>query len=240
MGAPTRAQSSEIASRSRVADDGAVPDGVIPVCNLLVLGPPGAGKGTLAELLCAHLRIPHISTGDMFRAAIGAGTALGKRVEAIIRRGALVSDELTVGLIRDRLAADDLQRGYLLDGFPRTVAQALALEKLSTVRAAIDLEVADEVVVRRLSGRRVCMRDGEIFHIENHPPRQAGICDRCGQPLIQRDDDRPAAIRHRLQVYQQQTAPLVGFYRNRRLLLKIDGSLTPELVRDHILTHLLQ
>jgi adenylate kinase len=234
MGAPPRVQSGNGSSpdlpRQRPV--------TAPPCNLLVLGPPGAGKGTLAELLRARLGILHVSTGDMFRAAISAGTELGKRVAATINRGSLVSDELTVGLIRERLAADDMQRGYLLDGFPRTVAQAVALERLSTVHAAISLEVADDLAVRRISGRRVCTRDGEIFHLESHPPRVAGLCDRCGCPLIQRDDDRPAAVRHRLQVYAEQTAPLVELYRDRGLLFRVDGSMAPQQVRDHILTHL--
>ena len=214
------------------------PAAAATACNLLVLGPPGAGKGTLAELLCARLAIPHVSTGDMFRAAISAGTELGSKVAATINRGSLVADDLTVGLIRERLAADDVRAGYLLDGFPRTVAQADALARISSVRAAINLEVAAELAVRRISGRRVCLRDGEIFHLENHPPRLAGHCDRCGSHLIQRPDDRPAAVRHRLQVYVEQTAPLVSFYRARGLLLRVDGSGEPEQVRDHILSRL--
>lgn len=214
------------------------PAAAAAACNLLVLGPPGAGKGTLAELLCARLAIPHVSTGDMFRAAIGAGTELGRKVAATINRGSLVADDLTVGLIRERLAADDVRAGYLLDGFPRTVTQADALARISSVRAAINLEVAAELAVRRISGRRVCLRDGEIFHLENHPPRLAGHCDRCGSHLIQRPDDRPAAVRHRLQVYVEQTAPLVSFYRARGLLLRVDGSGEPEQVRDHILSRL--
>ena len=209
-----------------------------PTYHLLVLGPPGAGKGTLAELLCDRLEIAHVSTGDMFRAAMSAGTDLGKRVAATINRGALVSDELTVGLVRERLAADDMQAGYLLDGFPRTVAQAVALERISTVHAAINLEIADDLAVRRISGRRVCLRDGEIFHLEHHPPRVTGKCDRCGYALIQRDDDLPGAVRHRLHVYAQQTAPLVEFYRDRGLLFRVDGSMAPAQVRDHVLTHL--
>lgn len=214
------------------------PEVAAPACNLLVLGPPGAGKGTVAELLCADLAIPHVSTGDMFRAAISAGTELGRQVAETIDRGSLVADELTVDLIRERLAAADVRAGYLLDGFPRTVSQAVALERISSVRAAITLEVTAELAVRRISGRRVCLRDGEIFHLENHPPSAAGRCDRCGSRLIQRGDDRPAAVRRRLQVYVEQTAPLVAFYRARGLLLPVDGSMVPEQVRDHILAHL--
>jgi adenylate kinase len=205
--------------------------------NLVLLGPPGAGKGTLAELLGARLGIPHISSGDMFRAAIAAGTALGRQVAATIKRGELVSDQLTVALIAERLAADDARRGYLLDGFPRTIAQAEALQEISNVSAAIDLDVSDDLAVLRISGRRVCNADGEIYHLGNRPPREAGVCDRCGRALIQRDDDRPAAVRHRLQVYHRQTAPLVAFYAERGLLLAVDGSPPAMQIRDHILTH---
>jgi adenylate kinase len=234
MAAPPRVQTDQ----ARPADLAPQIPVTAPTYHLLVLGPPGAGKGTLAELLCARLGIAHVSTGDMFRAAMSAGTDLGKRVAATINRGALVSDELTVGLVRERLAADDMRAGYLLDGFPRTVAQAVALERISTVHAAINLEIADDLAVRRISGRRVCIRDGEIFHLEHHPPRVAGQCDRCGCPLIQRDDDRPTAVRHRLHVYAQQTAPLVEFYRDRGLLFRVDGSMAPAQVRDQVLTHL--
>lgn len=205
-------------------------------CNLLFLGPPGAGKGTVTDLLSTHLDIPHISTGDMFRAAIRAGNDLGKRVAKIIRQGALVPDELTVRLIQQRLAAADVERGYLLDGFPRTLEQAAALGRLSRVTAAINLVVSETEIVRRLTGRRVCAWDGETFHLENRPPRAADVCDRCGRPLIQRDDDQPAAIRRRLRVYQLQTAPLTAFYRARALLHDLDGSPAPEHVRDAILT----
>ena len=207
-------------------------------CNLVLLGPPGAGKGTVAELLGARLGVPHISSGDMFRAAIGARTALGRQVAATIRRGELVSDQVTVALIRERLAADDSRGGYLLDGFPRTIAQAEALQTLSTLSAVINLAVSDDLAVLRISGRRVCTNDQEIYHVANRPPRVAGVCDRCGRPLIQRDDDRPAAVRHRLQVYQRQTAPLVEFYADRGLLLGVDGSPPAVQVRDQVLSRL--
>ena len=205
--------------------------------NLVLLGPPGAGKGTVAELLSTRLGVPHISSGDMFRAAIGAGTKLGREVAATIKRGELVSDQVTVALIRERLAAEDATRGYLLDGFPRTIAQAQALQALSDVSAVINLDVPDDLAVLRISGRRVCNADGEIYHLANRPPRTAGVCDRCGRALIQRDDDRPTAVRHRLQVYQRQTAPLVEFYAKRRLLVGIDGTPPALQVRDQILSH---
>ena len=192
-------------------------DAAVGMSNLVLLGPPGAGKGTVAELLSTRLGIPHISSGEMFRAAIGAGTRLGKQVAATIRRGALVSDQVTVELISERLAAADARRGYLLDGFPRTIPQAEALQALGDVNAAINLAVSDDLAVLRISGRRVCTG---------------------GRPLVQRDDDRPAAVRHRLQVYQRQTAPLVEFYAKRGLLLGVDGSLPAVQIRDHILAHL--
>lgn len=206
--------------------------------NLILLGPPGAGKGTIAELLSARMGIPHISSGDMFRAAISAGTELGRQVAATIKRGALVSDQVTVSLICERLAADDTRHGYLLDGFPRTTAQAEALQAFGEVSSVINLSVSDDLAVLRISGRRVCNGDGEIYHLANRPPRVAGVCDRCGRTLIQRDDDRPAAVRHRLQVYHRQTAPLVDFYTRRRLLFGVDGSLPAGQIRDHILAHL--
>ena len=206
--------------------------------NLVLLGPPGAGKGTVAELLSTRLGIPHISSGDMFRAAIGAGTRLGREVAATIKRGELVADQVTVALIRERLAAKDAGRGYLLDGFPRTIAQAGALQAFSDVSAVINLDVSDDLAVLRISGRRVCTADGEIYHLANRPPRVAGTCDRCGRALIQRDDDRPSAVRHRLKVYQRQTAPLVDFYANRRLLVGIDGTPPALQVRDQILSRL--
>ena len=204
-------------------------------CNLLFLGPPGAGKGTVAELLCDRLQIVHLSTGDMFRAAIRAGTELGKRVQSIMSEGSLVPDDVTVGLVRERLAEDDVRNGYILDGFPRTIPQAEALERFGDVTVAINMIVDEELVVRRLSGRRVCSNCGEIYHVENHPPKVDGVCDVCGGTPVQRDDDQPASIRHRLEVYEQETAPLIGFYRQRGLLGDVDGSEDAEAVCDHIL-----
>ena len=235
MNSATGTQQAEGGVAAPVA--GRPEDAAVGMSNLVLLGPPGAGKGTVAELLSTRLGIPHISSGDMFRAAIGAGSRLGKQVAATIRRGALVSDQLTVELIRERLAVADARRGYLLDGFPRTIPQAEALQALGDVNAAISLAVSDDLAVLRISGRRVCTSDGEIYHLANRPPRVAGVCDRCGGPLLQRDDDRPAAVRHRLQVYHRQTAPLVEFYAERGLLLGVAGSLPATQIRDHILAH---
>ena len=235
MNPATSTQSAEIAHRKPVSREHGAACAAPAPCNLVLLGPPGAGKGTLAELLGSRIGIPHISSGDMFRAAIEAGTELGKQVAATINRGALVADHVTVALIRERLAADDVRRGYLLDGFPRTIAQAEALQELEELRAVVNLDVPDDLAVLRISGRRVCVNDGEIFHLDHHPPRVPGVCDRCGSALIQRDDDRTGAIRHRLEVYQRQTSPLVEFYRDRGLLLSVDGSQLPEQVRDQIL-----
>ena len=236
MNSATGTQSPEAVVEMTAADS-AEEDHHVP-SNLVLLGPPGAGKGTVAELLSTRLGIPHISSGDMFRAAIGAGTKLGREVAATIKRGELVSDQVTVALIRERLAAADAGSGYLLDGFPRTIAQAEALHALSDVSAVVNLDVPDDLAVLRISGRRVCNADGEIYHLANRPPRVAGVCDRCGRALTQRDDDRPTAVRHRLQVYQRQTAPLVEFYADRRLLVGIDGTVPAVRVRDQILSRL--
>ena len=224
--------------RAPKAPEAVVEDAHHGPSNLVLLGPPGAGKGTVAELLVTRLDVPHISSGDMFRAAIRAGTGLGREVAATIKRGELVSDQVTVAVIRERLAAEDAAGGYLLDGFPRTIAQAEALQALSKVSAVINLDVSDDLAVLRISGRRVCTADREIYHLANRPPHVAGVCDRCGGPLIQRDDDRPAAVRHRLQVYHRLTTPLVEFYARRGLLLGVDGSLPAIQVRDQILAHL--
>ncbi len=235
MNPASSAQTGEIATSTWPRHDQQAVCTAAAPCNLVLLGPPGAGKGTLAELLSCRMGIPHISSGDMFRAAIEAGTELGMQVAATINHGSLVADHVTVALIRTRLAADDVRRGYLLDGFPRTIAQAEALQQLSAVRAVVNLHVSDDLAALRISGRRVCTNDGEIFHLDNYPPRIPGICDRCGSALMQRDDDRPAAVRRRLEVYQWQSSPLVEFYRDRGLLLSVDGSQLPERVCDQIL-----
>jgi adenylate kinase len=196
--------------------------------KLIFLGPPGAGKGTLAAAVGKKLAIPQISTGDIFRDAIKRETELGKKVKAIVARGDLVPDELTVSLVRERLAQPDASGGYILDGFPRTIPQAEALAKFQKLDAVVNFVIADAEVVKRLSGRRICRNCGAIYNVVNMPTRVDGVCDRCGGPTYTRDDDRVESIRNRLEVYQRQTEPLVEFYRAAGLLRDIDSSRTPE------------
>ena len=196
--------------------------------RVILLGPPGAGKGTQAQRLTQKLGIPQVSTGDILRAAVAAGTGLGREAKAVMDQGALVPDSVVIGIIRERLAAPDCARGYILDGFPRTAAQAEALGEMlqalgTPLTAVLSLTVDPEELVRRLSGRRTCGGCGAAYHLETAPPRRAGLCDRCGGALLQREDDREETIRKRLAVYREQTAPLVAYYRGRGLLREVDG-----------------
>jgi adenylate kinase len=192
--------------------------------KLIFLGPPGAGKGTLAEKAQKILQVPQISTGAIFRAAIATKTELGLRVKAIIDSGGLVDDGLTVSLVKERLAAADVQNGYILDGFPRTIAQADALAGFSAVDKVVNLVISNEAVVKRLGGRRVCPRCGANFHIETLRPTKDGICDKCAANLIIRNDDKEETVLKRLEVYRKQTEPLVDYYRKKGLLIDIDGA----------------
>jgi adenylate kinase len=196
--------------------------------NLIFLGAPGAGKGTLATLLSKDFAIPQISTGDLFRAAVKEGSSLGKKVKGIMDKGELVPDSLTVELVRERLAKPDAQEGYILDGFPRTIAQADALAEIQKIDTVINFSISDDMVIRRLSGRRVCRSCGAIYHIENMPPKVEGTCDRCGGELYIRDDDKIESIKNRLKVYKEQTEPLIAYYSDKGLLREIDSSKTPE------------
>ena len=196
--------------------------------NLVFLGPPGAGKGTIAKLLKEELKIAHISTGDLFRDNIKRETELGKRVKEILASGALVPDEVTIAMVDSRLKEDDAKGGYILDGFPRTVAQADALENMSSVDAVINFCLADEEILKRLSGRRVCKSTGRTYHIIYNPPKVEGIDDETGEVLIQRDDDKEEAIKHRLEVYQTSTAPLIDYYTKKGLIIDLDCSGKPE------------
>ena len=197
--------------------------------RLVLVGPPGAGKGTQAQFIASHFAVPKISTGDIFRANVSEGTDLGLEARKFMDAGDLVPDEVTIGMVKDRLGHEDASEGFLLDGFPRTVHQAEVLdEQLAEKEAALDvvleLVVEDEEVVRRLSGRRTCRRCGHVWHLDFDPPATEGTCDRCGGELFQRDDDSEGTIRHRLEVYADQTSPLIGFYGDRGLLRGVDAT----------------
>ena len=198
--------------------------------HLIFLGPPGAGKGTQAKRLTVESGLPQVSTGDMLRAAQAAGSELGLRVKAIMDAGQLVSDDIILGLVRDRLAQPDAEGGALFDGFPRTVAQAQALDAIPGVRIdhVLSIEVPDVELVARLSGRRTCSGCGAMYHNHFEPPARAGVCDKCGGELYQRADDNEESITQRLVVYRESTAPLVRYYRDRGLLRRIDGQGSPE------------
>jgi adenylate kinase len=196
--------------------------------RLVLVGPPGAGKGTQAEFIAAHFAIPKISTGDIFRANVSGGTELGTQAKKFMDAGDLVPDEITIAMVRDRLAQPDAVEGFLLDGFPRNAAQADVLNSIldeigAPLSVVLDLEVDFDEVVRRLSGRRTCKKCGHVWHVEYDAPSTANVCDRCGGELYQRDDDKPETVRHRLDVYAQQTAPLIDFYRERDQLVAIDA-----------------
>jgi len=197
--------------------------------NVILLGPPGAGKGTQAKLLSVELKLPHISTGDMFRDHKTKGTELGRKIQAIMDGGGLVTDDITNAMVKDRLAQKDASRGFILDGFPRTVAQAEFLEGLGRkVDAALSYDVPEEKVIERISGRRSCPKCGSVYHVSSSPPRKAGFCDKDDTGLVQRDDDKPENVKKRLQEYAQKTAPLKRWYAEKGVLLDIDGVGTPE------------
>jgi adenylate kinase len=200
---------------------------------LILLGPPGAGKGTQAKLLSTELRIPHISTGDMFRDHKARGTELGKKVAEIMAAGGLVTDDVTNAMVKERLSRPDVAPGFILDGYPRTTAQAEFLDQLlrsmgRAITRALSYEVAEEMLVERMSGRRSCPKCGAVYHVAQSPPKRDGYCDRDGAGLVQRDDDKPETVKKRLQEYGAKTEPLRRFYRDRNLLTEIEGVGTPE------------
>lgn len=197
--------------------------------KIIMLGAPGAGKGTQAKMIADKYQIPHISTGDIFRANIKNGTELGKKAKTYMDQGLLVPDELVVDLVVDRVQQEDCEKGYVLDGFPRTIPQAesldAALEKLEeSIDYAINVEVPDENIVRRMSGRRACVQCGATYHIVHIPTKVEGICDRCGSELILRDDDKPETVEKRLKVYHEQTQPLIDYYATKGNLVEVDGT----------------
>ncbi|MBL8968682.1 MAG: adenylate kinase [Spirochaetaceae bacterium] len=200
--------------------------------KMIFLGPPGAGKGTLADLAVEERKLPHISTGDLFRAAVKNETELGLKVKGILASGGLVPDDLTIALVKERLSAPDAASGWILDGFPRTIPQAEALEALAPADRVVNFEVADEVVVGRLSTRRVCRACGKIYNTKTMPPKKEGVCDACGGEVYTRDDDKEASIRTRLENYRRQTAPLIQWYGARGKLLTIDGVGDPKVVLE--------
>lgn len=197
--------------------------------KIIMLGAPGAGKGTQAKMIADKYSVPHVSTGDIFRANIKNGTELGMEAKKYMDQGLLVPDELTVKILLDRVAQDDCKNGYVLDGFPRTIPQAKvlddALSKLGeTIDYAIDVDVPDENIINRMSGRRACLACGATYHIEHIPPKQEGICDRCGKELVLRDDDKPETVKNRLEIYHEQTQPLIDFYTEKGVLKTVDGT----------------
>jgi adenylate kinases len=197
--------------------------------KIIMLGAPGAGKGTQAKMIAEKYSIPHISTGDIFRYNIKNGTELGKEAKKYMDQGLLVPDELTVKILLDRVAQDDCKNGYVLDGFPRTIPQAEVLEEALTklgdrIDYAINVEVPDENIVKRMGGRRACVNCGATYHIEHVPPKKEGICDNCGSELILRDDDKPETVKNRLSVYHKQTQPLIDFYNGKGVLRTVDGT----------------
>jgi adenylate kinase len=207
--------------------------------NLILLGPPGAGKGTQAERLVDDFDLPYYATGDILRAAVQEESELGQKAKEYMDRGDLVPDEVIIGVVTERVDSPEAEDGFLLDGFPRNLEQAEALDKELArlgreLTAALLLEAPDEEVVRRLSGRRVCVKNGHLYHVEFDPPKREDVCDQDGSKLIQRDDDHPDTIRHRLEVYHEQTSPLADFYERRGTLRRFDGTRSTTEVHDHI------
>lgn len=197
--------------------------------KIIMLGAPGAGKGTQAKQIADKYQIPHISTGDIFRANIKEGTELGMKAKTFMDQGALVPDELTVALLIDRIQKDDCKNGFVLDGFPRTIPQAEVLDKTLTEMGekmdyAIDVDVPDENIVNRMGGRRACINCGATYHIVNIPTKVEGVCDKCGSETVLRDDDKPETVQKRLRVYHEQTQPLIDYYKNQGILKTVDGT----------------
>ncbi len=193
--------------------------------NIILLGAPGAGKGTQAAVLAEHFNIPTISTGNIIREALKNGTEMGQKAKSYMDAGQLVPDEVVIGIVKERLAADDCKEGFILDGFPRTIPQAEALDKMGiNIEYVVDIEVSDERIINRLSGRRVCEECGRPYHLVNLKPKKEGVCDACGGTLVQRKDDHIDTIKNRLEIYHKETEPLVEYYKNQGKLQTVHGS----------------
>ena len=207
--------------------------------KIVMLGAPGAGKGTQAKKIAGKYGIPHVSTGDIFRANIKNGTKLGMQAKAYMDAGNLVPDEITIGMLLDRIHQEDCEKGYVLDGFPRTIPQAEGLtaalkERGESIDYAIDVDVPDENIIRRMSGRRACLSCGATYHIVYNAPKKEGVCDQCGEPLVLRDDDKPETVQNRLNVYHRQTQPLIDYYKKEGVLAQVDGTQDMEQVFQDI------
>lgn len=207
--------------------------------RLVILGPPGAGKGTQAEYIVKNYNTPHISTGDIFRENIKNGTELGKKAKSYMDDGLLVPDELVIEIVKDRLSRDDVKNGFLLDGFPRTVAQAVSLdafleEREEELTSVLNIKVDTDILVERAVGRRVCKTCGASYHVKYNPPKEEGVCDKDQGPLIQRDDDKEATVKTRIKVYFDQTSPLIDYYKAQGLLVDIDGEKSIDEIREEI------
>ena len=207
--------------------------------KIIMLGAPGAGKGTQAKMIADKYKVPHVSTGDIFRANIKNGTELGKEAKQYMDKGLLVPDELTVKILLDRVAQADCENGYVLDGFPRTIPQAEVLDKALTelgdkIDYAIDVNAPDENIIERMSGRRACLACGATYHIEHIPPKKEGVCDRCGEALVLRDDDKEETVKNRLNVYHEQTQPLIEYYTGKGILKEVDGTVPMDQVFEAI------
>lgn len=207
--------------------------------KIVMLGAPGAGKGTQAQMIAEKYGLPHVSTGDIFRANIKNGTELGKEAKTYMDKGLLVPDELTVKILMDRVAKEDCKNGYVLDGFPRNIPQAEVLDKALTelgdkIDYAIDVEVPDENIIKRMSGRRACTSCGATYHVEYVPPKKEGVCDNCGEALVLRDDDKEETVKNRLNVYHEQTQPLIEYYTKKNVLKTVDGTQSMQKVFEDI------
>lgn len=203
--------------------------------NIVLLGPQGSGKGTQAKMLAEKYNIPHISTGDILRENVRDETELGKKANDYMVKGHLVPDEIVIGMIKERLEQEDAKEGFILDGFPRTKAQAEALEGITSIDYALDIEITDDMAIKRISGRRSCPNCGAVYHVETNPPKEDMVCDKDGTELVQREDDKPEAIKKRLQLYHEQTSPLIEYYQDKRVLSEINGEQDIDTVFEDVL-----